>query len=337
MRRSRLLISLIAAALVACGKGSTEPLSRSDIFEQVWSRFDRYYAFFELGKIDWGALGATYRDSVAQATTDREAARLIGAMIGRLNDYHADLITPFGSFGAPPIPHPHHFSPDVMRTRYFQQPVRSTASSRIQYAPLANNVGYIYIGSFVGEGWGGQIEDALTALGGVTRLVLDIRDNVGGNEDVGLDVARRFYDTERVYRVSRFRNGPNHADFAAPVARSLGPGGSRRFRGPVALITNRWNGSAAEDFTLMMRVLPNVIVVGDTTLGLGSNPRTESIANGWSVRIPQSIQATPDGFVYQWRGLPPGVAVDWDAQQVAAGRDPYVDTALARLASMPTP
>jgi hypothetical protein len=31
--------------------------------------------------------------------------------------------------------------------------------------------------------------------------------------------------------------------------------------------------------------------------------------NGWSYRVPQSIQSTPEGLVYQWRGLPPAIAV----------------------------
>jgi carboxyl-terminal processing protease len=83
----------------------------------------------------------------------------------------------------------------------------------------------------------------------------------------------------------------------------------------------------------MMRPLPNVVVVGDTTLGLGSNPLEQKLSNGWTVRIPQSMQSTPDGFVYQWRGLPPAVPVAWDEAVVSAGRDPYVDAALGRLRS----
>jgi C-terminal processing protease CtpA/Prc len=189
----------------------------------------------------------------------------------------------------------------------------------------------VYIGSFQGDGWGSEIEDALVALGNVAGLILDIRDNTGGNENVAQEVARRFYDGQHVYRLSRYRSGPHHADFASPVSTSLSPGGNRRFSGPVALITNRWNGSAAEDFVLMMRVVPNVTMMGDTTLGLGSNPLVRTTANGWTVRIPQSMQSTPDNFVYQWRGLPPTVAIPWNESAAQANRDPYVDAAMDRL------
>ena len=50
-------------------------------------------------------------------------------------------------------------------------------------------------------------------------------------------------------------------------------------------------------------------------------------ANGWTVRIPQSMQSTPDNFVYQWRGLPPTVAVPWDEVAALANRDSYIDVA----------
>jgi hypothetical protein len=332
--RQRLPVTAAVLA-AACHSGPTESGRPATLFDEVWQAFDAHYAFFELGAIDWTGLGAAYRDSVQSAADDRERARLLGAMLGRLNDYHADLTTPYGVFGAPPIPYARHFAPDVVRQNYFAEPMRATASGRIQYVRLRDGTGYVYLASFGGSGWGHEIEDALAALDGVRAIVIDIRNNGGGDEQIGRDVAVRFYDRTHVYRVTRFRDGPAHDDFAKPVSTSLSPGGARRFHGPVALLTNRFDGSSAEDFTLMMRVLPQVVVVGDTTLGLGSNPRAVTLSNGWSMRVPQSMQSTPDGFVYQWRGLPPTIAVPWTAADTAAGRDPYLDAALAELRRRP--
>jgi hypothetical protein len=45
------------------------------------------------------------------------------------------------------------------------------------------------------------------------------------------------------------------------------------------------------------------------------------------------MQSTPDGFVYQWKGLPPAVAVVWPADATANGKDPYLDAAIARLSA----
>ena len=332
MKAWRAFVAILSLAACASNPTTAASSPRLQWFDRVWSDFDLHYAFFELGGIDWNALGAIYRDSVQAATTGVETARLIGAMIGRLHDYHSNLITPAGSFGPPPIAYPQHFSPQIVRDNYLADPSRPTASGRIYYARLQSGPGYVYIGSFEGQAWGAEIEQALNDMSGIASLVIDIRNNGGGNEDNGIDIAARLYDRSRVYRVSRYRNGSRHSDFAAPTESSLAPAGAVHFHGGVALITNRFNGSAAEDFMLMMRALPSAVTVGDTTLGLGSNPLTLSLDNGWKYRISQSIQSTPDGFIYQWRGLPPAVPVPWSDAAAAGGHDPYLDAALAALA-----
>jgi hypothetical protein len=329
-------IALGAIFVVIAGcSNSNEPTDTTPkgLFEQVWSDFDRNYAFFEYGRIDWNAYHAIYEDSIAVAQSDVRAAQIIGAMLGKLNDYHADLTTPYGTFGPPPIPYPHHFSPSVVRQNYTTEAIRTTASQKIAYAHMPNGIGYIHVTTWVGEGWGDEIDVALTALSDVRAMIVDIRDNNGGNEDIARDVAGRFYDRSRTYRVTRFRDGAGHNDFTSSVSTELAPRGSRKFTGPVVLITNRFDGSSAEDFTLMMRALPQVTQLGDTTLGLGSNPLQRKLPNGWTYRIPRSMQSTPDGFVYQWKGLPPAVAVVWPADATANGKDPYLDAAIARLSA----
>lgn len=327
--------ALCAAISLAACSGSTEPADNTPVglFDKVWSEYDRNYAFFEYGNIDWNAYRAAYRDSVASATGDLRVAQLIGSMLGRLNDYHADVTTPFGVFGPPPIPYPHHFSSTIVRLNYAIEPMRLTASQHIAYAHLRNGIGYVHLSTFVGEGWGGEFEPVLAALSDVRAMIIDIRDNNGGNEDIAREVAAHMYDKTRVYRKSRFRDGASHGDFGSWQSMDLSPSTGRKFTGPVALITNRFDGSSAEDFTLMMRILPNVTQVGDTTLGLGSNPLEKKLPNGWTYRIPRSMQSTPDGFVYQWKGLPPAIAVKWDDAAVAAGRDPYLDAAIEKLSN----
>ncbi len=81
----------------------------------------------------------------------------------------------------------------------------------------------------------------------------------------------------------------------------------------------------------MMRVLPQGATLGDTTIGNGSNLLVIEYGNGYSLRVPQSPRATPDGFVYQYVGLPPRIAVRWAAPDSAGGRDPFLDAALIQV------
>jgi hypothetical protein len=324
-------LSLVCATACHSGRPTgPDPSDGPALFEAVWKDFDAHYAFFDVGGIDWNALGDIYRDSISATTSERESARLIGAMIGRLKDYHSALFAPFGVYGPPPIPYAHHFDRALITPSYVGT-VSGTPSGRIRYGHIDAEIGYVAIASFEGSGWGGEIENALSGLGAIRALIIDIRDNGGGNETLGIEIAKRFYDTRRTYRISRWRTGPAHGDFGAPVEFRVAPSGATRFLGPVALITNRFNGSASEDFVCMMRVLPNVVTVGDTTLGLGSNPLKRPLRDGWSYWISQSTQATPEGFIYQWKGLPPTIAVAWSTTETSAGRDPYIEAALLHL------
>lgn len=331
---ARLNRLLLAATLAGCDRATTGPSSIEDpgsLVAAVWQDYDRWYAFFPVQSLDWGAVGAAYLDSAGHVQPGQPTAALIGRMIGRLGDGHADLTTPFGTFGGWPSGYDMHFDWELVRG-YFAQPARQTSSGRLHYATLEGGVGYVLINSFAGNGWREEIDEAFLALSGASALIIDIRPNGGGSEDFARDVAARFYDEERVYRRARFRNGPAHTDLGPPVSFTLRPAQSGRMTAPVAVVTGRRNVSASEDFVLMMRVLPRAVTVGDTTRGVGSYPMLRALSNGWRYRIPQSQQSTPDGFVYNWKGLPPQIPVVWDESVVMAGRDPYIDAALAALA-----
>ena len=111
MRRASVGLLWLVGIASCGGDGPTGPNPHDPValFDAVWKDFDRHYAYFEQRGIDWTALGSTYRDSINPAISERESARLIGAMTGRLNDYHSALITPFGAFGTPAIPYAHHY------------------------------------------------------------------------------------------------------------------------------------------------------------------------------------------------------------------------------------
>lgn len=328
--------------MTACSSATDiEPVNTSDplaLFDRVHADVDAKFSFFDRANADWSAIRSVYRDSVRSARTRRDADRAIGRMVQRLGDYHAVMVTPNGSYSALPIPYLHHFDTNLVQTRYLLSSA-ATPSRRIRYGRIAassgTEVGYIAIPDFGGAGWGGEIEDALTALGGVRAIIVDVRDNGGGDEGIARAVASRFYDRSHTYRISQFRTGAARSDFGSPILVSLDPAGARRFAGPVALITNRFNGSSAEDFICMMRVLPQVTTVGDTTIGNGSNPLRIDYGNGYALLVPQSRQATPDGFIYQYVGLPPHVPVRWTAADSAGGRDPYLDAALQILRGAP--
>ena len=332
----------VALALAACRDTAAprpDPADARAMFEESWRLFDRHYAFFGHFRIDWPA--ARVRHGAA-LRSDADAATLASAVCGLVNEarsFHAALETPGRRCSWADAPtYPSGYDSALVE-RALVAPAR-TRSGELRVARLGAAagigageaaIGYLRAGSFARDGWGGDTDEALARLEGVAALVVDVRGNPGGSEGVALVVAGRFADRERVYRLARFRTGAAHDALGAPREFRVAPAG-RRFAGPVAVLTDRGVHSAAENFVEMLRVLPQVVTVGDTTFGTASNPRAASLPNGWTLRIPQSIETTPDGLVVEGHGLPPAVAVRLDPADRARGHDTILRAAVAALA-----
>ena len=318
------------APLLACGGIVAGPDPRTDpitVFEAAWRDIDRHYAFFEYNDLDWQAVYDTHRPTVTATMGELALRSTLCAIVAEERSFHADLTGSFGSCGHS-IPAPPDNYDAALVTAALTGPRQSTGS--IEYGRIEADIGYMYIGSFQGQ-FQDHFERVLAELDGIEALVIDIRNNGGGNDGNARSIASRLISERRVYQLTRYRNGPGHGDFTPLIEKTIEPEGSRRFDGPVALITNRLNGSAAEDFTTMMLAVPTAFTVGDTTIGNSSNPLLRELPNGWLLRIPQSMQMTPGGFIIEGRGLPPTYPVQLDPADVARGVDTILETARQEL------
>lgn len=324
-----------AAAVFAAGctgvfVGPDDALEGSALFEYVWRDLDRNYSFFIVKAVNWDSLHDVYASQAAQAATDAELADVIGAMLTELRDLHVNLVvgTRVYRYAGYDTRLP-FFDSVVVRTGYVPD---LAPGGRVQFGHAAADIGYIRIPSFRGAGPGSDLDAAMAQLGEVRALIVDVRSNTGGSRDNGLEIAGRFADRDRIYGLSQFRNGPGHDDFTLRAPRWITPVGARRFERLVAVLTNRRSYSATEGFVLAMRVLPTVVVIGDSTGGASGAPLARELPNGWTYRLSVSVEYAPDSTIYESVGLAPDVWVRGSAAELAAGRDAVLDTALAVIA-----
>ena len=99
------------------------------------------------------------------------------------------------------------------------------------------------------------------------------------------------------------------------------------------MLAGRGAFSSNESFISATRELPQVSIMGDTTGGASGNPVTHDLGGGWKYTVSHWIEWTADRSVIEWNGIPPDAYVAWDHAAVAAGRDPVLEAALARLVS----
>ena len=60
---------------------------------------------------------------------------------------------------------------------------------------------------------------------------------------------------------------------------------------------------------IAMRVLPNVTLVGEATMGILSDNLYKDLPNGWEISLSNEIYLDPQGELYEDIGIPPDVEI----------------------------
>jgi hypothetical protein len=309
----KFIVALVCATTVACNSADlvgTEP-SRDygSMFDDMWSQFDLHYSDFGLKGIDWDSVGAHYRPLAVAATSDAQFASVLGQTVSQLHDLHVSvtagkILYRFHS--------PYEGSTAINESAIFGRYVSSsftTSGGHISAGLVAPRIGYARIASFVGDDWSAEMDAVLARLGPLDAMIVDVRDNAGGNKTTATNVAGRFADRERTIGYVRLRDGARHDQFSDDIVETVKPQGAAHHAGRVILLTNRGCMSAAEDFTLAMHSLPSATIVGDTTVGASGGPLVRELANGWTYQLSQWIAYTADHKTFEGVGLPPDIYV----------------------------
>ena len=345
--RKIVVLGILAAISLAALPGFGQDLSAPEKnFEFLWRFFDANYATFPAKHIDWQALCAVYRPQVTPRTTDDELFAILSRLLGPLNDNHVQfrsadplrvyisgyLWDRFGSLGLDRVL-------GVLRTRpvparYFLKPPVESDNKVFVHAWLADGIGYLHFNSFQDEKGSIKAIDAiLEEFRNARAIVVDVRRNMGGDDQIGRLLASRFADRKRLYMTTRDRNGSRHDDYDPPRHFFVEPLGPRPFTKTIILLTNRLSLSAAENFTLAMRVLPHVTVLGDFTSGCFADMETVTMPNGWQFSYAKNLFLDWRGFCWEGIGVPPDLKFKADEMAPPSEGDPVLEMALALIRS----
>ena len=325
-------LGVACIAIVGCEKlwmGSDPADEPLENFESFWKTMDEKYAFFTYKNIDWQAVYDEYRPEITNDMSNVQLFNVFRAMIYKLNDGHTSLSTPFNVarnnswyLNSPP-----NYNFDIIERHYLGE-------NHLIIGPLLasiiDSVGYVHYRSFSSPVGEGNLNTLLSMMRNTKAMIIDVRNNLGGDTQFAERIASRFTEDRILTQYWLFKNGPGHDDFSQPEERYLDPYDGERFNKPVAVLTNRRSYSAANDFVLMMKALPNVTLVGDTTGGGGGFPFNAELPNGWQYRFSSSMTLAPHGFNVE-SGIPPDVQQDIDPADEAAGVDTIIEKALELL------
>ncbi|MBR1687258.1 MAG: S41 family peptidase [Prevotella sp.] len=318
----------------SCIDEDERPDTPTGNFEALWHIIDEHYCFFDYKQqaygLDWTDVYAKYRVRISDSMTELQLFEVLTDMLAELRDGHVNLSASYdyGRYWTWKEAYPTNYSDSLERV-YLGTDYKIAAG--MKYRILDDNIGYIRYESFTSGIGEGNLDDVLSYLILCRGLIIDIRNNGGGDLTYAERLAARFVGERTLVGYIQHKTGKGHNDFSAMEPQYLEPSSNIRWHKPVCLLTNRGVFSAANEFTSMMRALPNVILVGDHTGGGAGLPFSSSLPSGWSVRF--SACPMYDAQRQQTEfGIEPDYNVQLDEADIARNRDTIIETARQLLA-----
>ncbi|HXF51130.1 MAG TPA: S41 family peptidase [Dehalococcoidia bacterium] len=192
---------------------------------------------------------------------------------------------------------------------------------------LEGGVGYVRIRAFVAGGVHEDVRAALEALdrAGAKAWILDLRDNYGGELDVGLPSL--FIPSGPVVRVTYREGGETwNAD-----------GSVLPFRKPMVLLVNGLTGSVSEAMAAALDEYDAAYLIGEPTFGCAGFTVETPLGDGTTLAVTSGVIVGPVSGNSLAGGVRPDEYVARTFDDLAAGRDPQLDRAIAYLRSIAGP
>ncbi|MGW5398473.1 S41 family peptidase [Streptomyces sp. NPDC003952] len=352
-RATRRLTSLPERCREAPEPGpAADPVATFDVF---WQTFAENYPFFAAKGVDWNAVRASHRPRVHADTTEDELFAVFREMLAPLHDAHVHLSDGGDRFFGEV--RPGTVMPTLeLETRvkaYIQEVAldgrapQEFAQGRISYADLPDGRGYLRLSGFGGYTRSGDfasesaeldrvLESVFTAerTARLRGLVIDLRINGGGSDELGLRLAARLTDRPYLAYAKRVRNDPDDASrFTRPQPLYVQPARGPRYTGPIAVLTGGSTVSAGETFTQALLERPGRTVrIGEPTQGVFSDVLGRTLPNGWELGLPNERFLTRTGRTFDGPGIPVDVTTPvFTEEEFATHHDAAFTAALRRL------
>jgi Periplasmic protease len=229
---------------------------------------------------------------------------------------------------------------------------------------LEGNIAHLCLNSFGNKKIVEEFEKVLPDLRKAKAIIIDIRDNGGGNTNIGTSILKYFTPDDELYGArSRTRQNISaykawgswggmapkdtignewatksylagrdllYYDLGASTLKISLPA-SERIIIPTVILTDYFTASAAEDFLIYADNQNHMKRIGRKTFGSTGQPMGVNLGKGFSARICTKDDFYPDGRPFVGVGVLPHIEVEPTIEDYQSGRDPIMEKALQYL------
>ena len=323
-----------------------------EVFEALWNTFNDRYPFFRLRNVDWNEQYSLFRPKVSAATGDDELFEIFCEMLSPLNDGHVELkARTSGSdkkryFNPEPVPRFwREFSKKDIKKLFkiTKKTLLGNGFGKPQKTPAwilrfckSTHYGYLRIVELEDvkkRDLATALDKILNELKGLKGVIIDIRNNPGGDDSTVIQIVNRFCDRSRVAFHRKTKLGPGEDEFSPLKTWHMEPQGESQFTGPIVLLTCDSVFSGGEVFALALRELPQVTVIGEHTNGIFSYQLEKKLPNRWRYCLSYQVYLSADMVCYEGTGVPVDEEILNTKTDIESGVDPLIIRALELLKS----
>lgn len=203
---------------------------------------------------------------------------------------------------------------------------------------LPGNIAYVALNGFGDDRAADAYLAAFDRIAASSALIIDVRNNGGGNSSVGYRVLATL--TDKPFQTSRWetrnyrpsyrawrRAMPNYSEAAS----NRDPDTAHQYRKPVAVLTSSATYSAAEDFAVAFDSMRRGILAGEATGGSTGQPLMFRLPGGGFARVCTKADTYPDGRRWVGKGIQPTLKVAPTVRDMQQGRDTVLEATVAAL------
>jgi C-terminal processing protease CtpA/Prc len=303
-----------------------------ECFEGAWKRVKDVYPFLDYKKINWDSIYTVYRPKVEEANR-KEFNQLLNDMLAELKDVHVYHQNIKGQqkyvYESPrQTKDKYAYSLRVIRNYFNTKLVRAKCKS-VMYGITPENIGYIYFYDLLKSDLQIEFHEILKYLSNTKGLILDFRTRQGGDYQVIQSVVLNFLTTPlekpKMFILEDIEQPPFQ-----PLTNTF------IYTKPIVAIINGITISGGELITEILKQLPNVTAVGDTTSGGGGCASGHTAQALGQYRLPcKKIIFIPTGYLlrydgshYEWNGVSPDIRVEQTETDIKNGKDKQLEYAI---------